>query len=323
MKYALISVILLASACPAGAQFRGERPDYGKPELYLKQGTQSFLSSGTAAQISGELALPSGADHIRTLSALYFWLMDAFTGEALGGRTVGKTTAEGLIKNRKLGGCHDYALVFSAALRTLGYPALMADAASIRWAKGYKPGSATYGHVFVEVYAGGKWLLVDAVTGRMILDYDPSNPVIPLYLDREPKGFYALMKGPDPEAYGVNSIDSLHRAMEEFAQKLPVMDISYPQYDIVTLSRYSPPVQTAAEEQLTGPCGQGPCHGLKKTGMIMQLGGHDLHLEKTGAGYAAHLYPYGKIFTAGETRTMTFPDLRALNAYLKELQADD
>ena len=323
MKSTLMLVILLTVACLASAQFRGERPDYGKPELYLKQGPQSALSSATVAQISGELALPGGAGHIRTLSALYFWLTDNFTGEALGGMTVGKTTAEGLIKDRKLGGCHDYALVFAATLRALGYPALMADTASIRWAKEYKTGSGTYCHVFVEVYAAGKWLLIDPVSGRLILDYDPSNPVIPLYLDREPKGFYAMLKGPDPEAYGVNSIDSLHKAMTEFVGKLPAMNISYPRYDIVALSRYSPPLRSATEEELAGPCTQGPCGGLKKTGLILQLGGYDLHLEKAGTGYAVHLYPYGKIFTAGETRSLTFPDRRALNAYLKELQAGD
>lgn len=321
MKSAILTFLLLAAA-PAVAQLAGPAPDYANPELYLAQGPQSELSSATVNGMKAELGLPAGSGYIRTLSALYFWLIDDFEGTALGGSTVGKTTAEQLIKERKLGGCHDYALVYSAALRALGYPALMADTASIRWAKDYKSGSSSYsGHVFVEVYAGGKWRLADAVTGRLILDYYPLNQVIPLSLDREPKGFYVMFKGTDPETYGINSINPLNKAMAGFAEKLPGLAISYPDYEVVSFSRYAPQVLRATERQLTSPCSQSPCKGSNKSGIVMQLGGYDLHLEKTGGQYAAHLYPFHRIFNVKEDRTLTFPTLRALNDYLKELQA--
>jgi len=320
MKRAIFSLILLAAA-QAGAQVSGPKPDYANPGLYLAQGPQSALSSATVSGLKEELALPAGAGYIRTLSSLYFWLTDGFEGAPDNGTSVGKTKAEGLIKARRLGGCHDYALVYSSVLRALGYPALMTDTASIRWARDYKSAEDPFlGHVFVEVYAGGKWRLVDAVTGRLILDYDPLNQVIPLSLDREPKGYYAMFKGTDPETYGITSIHSLNKTMTGFAARLPGLAIASPAYDIVSFTRYTPQVKLAHEGQLTSPCTQGPCRGRKKTGTVVQAGGYDLHLEKTGGQYAAHLYPNGLIFNSKETQTLTFPDLKALNAYLIELQ---
>lgn len=323
MKRALLILTLLAAAGPARAQFSGPSPDYSSPGPYLAQGPQSTLSSTTVSGVKAELGLPAGAGYIRTLAALYFWLTDDFEGAPDGGKSAGRTTAESLIKNRKLGGCHDYALVYAAVLRELGYPALMADTASIRWARDYKPGDGFFGHVFVEVYAGNKWRLVDAVTGRLILDYDPADPVIPLYLDREPKGYYVMFKGTDPETYGINSIDSLNKAMTGFAAKLPGLTITYPAYDIVSFTRYTPQFRRVYEEQLTGPCTQGPCRGRNKSGTVIQAGGYDLHLEKTGSQYAAHLYPNSFIFNSKDTRTLAFPTLKALNGYLKELQAEN
>lgn len=320
MKLALLSFLLL-SACPARAQLTGSGPDYRRPELYLAQGPQSFISSATVLGIKEELGLPADAGYLRALSALHFWLSDAFEGAPDGGATAGKSTAESLIAGRKLRGCHDHALVYAAVLRALGYPALLADTASLRWAREFKsPKDSYYGHVFVEVHAGGKWRLVDAVTGRLILNYDPAEPVIPLYLDREPKGYYVLFKGADPETYGIDSVNSLNKAMTAFVARLPGLAVSYPAYDIVSLARYAPQVKLAHEWQLTGPCTQGPCLGLNKTGTIMQTGGYDLHLEKTGGLYAAHLYPYGFIFRSKDARSLTFPTLSALNAYLKDLQ---
>lgn len=321
MKRAILSLTLLAAASPVLAQLTGPVPEYSKPELYLAQGPQSALSSATISGIKEELGLPAGAGYIRTLSVLYFWLTDGFESAPDGGATAGKTTAEDLIKSRRLGGCHDYALVYSAVLRELGYPALMADTVSLRWAREFKSDKDPYfGHVFVEIYTGGKWRLTDAVTGRLILDYDPSNQVIPLALDREPKGYYAMFKGTDPKTYGIDSINSLNKTMIAFAAKLPGLAIKYPEYDMVAFTRYTPQVKLAHEGQLTGPCTQAPCRGLKKSGTVVQAGRYDLHLEKTGGQYLAHLYPYSFIFNSKDIQTLTFPDLKALNTYLKELQ---
>ena len=140
--------------------------------------------------------------------------------------------------------------------------------------------------------------------------------MIPLSLDREPRGFYVIFKGTDPGTCVINSMNSLNKTVTGFAAKLPGLAISYPEYYVVPFTRYTPQVKLAHEGQLTSPC-----RGLKKTGTIVQAVRYDPHLEKTGGQYAAHLYPNGSIFNSKDTQNLPFPDLKALNAYLKELQA--
>lgn len=317
----IIICALAALALPALASGGAPSPEYGTPRLYLEQGPQSHLSGTAMEQVIAELALPGGAGDIETLAAVRFWLEDAFESSALGGATVGKTDAAGLIKERALGGCHDWALVYAAVLRGLGYPAILADAASLRWARDYKSEGSVYGHVFVEVYAGGKWLLVDPVTGRLILDYDPLDPVIPLYLDREPKGFYAVLKGADPAAYGVRDIGALHGALKEFAAGLAGLEPKLPRYTVLSFARTAPKPHRVSEAAVSGPCVAAPCAGAGKTGLVLQAGGADLHVEKSGGKYLLHSYPRGRVFSGRETETVSFATLRELNARLRALSA--
>lgn len=319
----LTAAALFCCLAVSGAQAQVSAPEtgYSTPRLFLEQGPQSHLSGTAMEGIRAELALPEEAGDITTLSAVRFWLEDTFDSAALGGATVGQTTAAGLLKERRLGGCHDWALMYASVLRGLGYPARLADAASLRWAREFKTATSVSGHVFVEVYAAGKWLLVDPVTGRLILDYDPAEPVIPLYLDREPAGFYAVLKGADPAAYGVAEIGGLHAALKDFAEKLPGLKLNFPRYSVVSLARSAPPPLKVAEAAVSEPCAASPCAGRAKAGLVLQAGGFDLHLEKQGNAYKAHYYPYGRVFGAAELKTLSFGTLRELNAHLRTLSA--
>ncbi len=311
--------VFLFAAVPVNAQFRGDKPDYTNPRLYLEQGPQSELSTAAVKEIQGGLDLEPGAGDLATISALRFWLLDNFESTNLGEATAGQTTAAGLLAGRKLGGCHDWGLLFAAALRGLGYPAIMVDAASLRWARAYKTDSEAYGHVFVEVYARDKWLLVDPVTGRVILDYDPEEPVIPLYLDRENKAFYAVLKGTDPESYGIAKTGALKTRLREFAANLSAIKLSYPRYNIAALARTSPPIPRVSEEELAAPCAAQACAGTGKKGLVLQTSGFDLYLERLGGAYKIHVFPYGGVFGETELSNLSFSTLKELNARIKFL----
>lgn len=315
----LAAAALLASALPAAAaaQLYGEAPDYKRPELYLKPGPQSAVDTAPGV-LREEIGVSSSAAAGELVPAVFNWLAGGFKATAEGGRLIGKTTAAGLMKERRLSGCHDWALVFSAVLRRLGYPAIMADAAGIEWARGYKPGGTFSGHVFVEAYIGGRWTLIDSASGRYVTDYDPSNPVIPMAIGGETAGYYVMFKGTDPAVYGITTDGELGLKMKDFAARLPGLKLSYPEYEIKAPRSRAPRLGGA---ELAAPCQQEPCRSHPCRGVVLQAGGWDLLAEKKDGAYLVHHYRYGAIFRVPEERTESFSSLEALNAYLLGLSS--
>jgi len=316
---ALLLAALAALPSGAAAQLYGDGPNYGAPALYLKAGPQSSVPL-TVAALRQEIGLSSAPAAGELVPAVFRWLSSGFGASAEGGRLIGKTTVAGLLKSRKLSGCHDWALVFSGVLRKLGYPALMADAAGIKWAREHKKGGSFSGHVFVEAFLDGRWMLIDAASGRYVRDYDPSNPVIPVAVGGETEGLYVMFKGLDPRSYGINSHEALRAKMEDFAARLPRLKLRYPDYKVTNPPRQGPAVTELREEDVTGACRQAPCSSHPCNGTVVQAGDWDLLVEKKDGAYHAHHYPYGHIFNQPEVRTEKFDTLKAVNAYISALK---
>jgi hypothetical protein len=214
--------------------------DYAHPELYLVQGTQSQITD------------PSVLDDLRTdarslahLEEIFHWLKSDFTHYGARGQTIGVVTVDDLLANRRLGGCHDFGLVYAALARELGYPAVMVRTVSVAWIKQYQADKyeSFIGHVFVEVFLDGKWILIDSTNGYFVTDgYDPTNPVIPLKENitgttEEIFGFLAERKGIDTWAFGIHSPAESNQAMRDFADRVDLETIQYPEY---TFQRFSP-----------------------------------------------------------------------------------
>lgn len=207
--------------------------DYTHPKKYLAQGKQSQISN------------PGVVDHLRSdeqsmahLGDIYRWLKREFTRYSARGKTIGVVTVDQLLKERRLGGCHDYGLVFAAVARELGYPAVMARTVSLAWVKRSqaRQKGTHVGHVFVEVYLNGKWVLIDSTNGYYVEDgYDPADAVIPLKgriagSTDETYGFYVERKGIDTWAFGIHSPAESNRVMNTFGRQLRLEDIEYPDY---------------------------------------------------------------------------------------------
>jgi hypothetical protein len=214
--------------------------DYTQPEQYLGQGEQSTISDPTI--VDPLRAEEQSLDH---LGDIYRWLKNEFTAYAAGGKTIGVVTVDDLLADRRLGGCHDHGLVYAAVVRELGYPAIMVRTDSIVWVEQFQAGEKGphVGHVFVEVYLKGKWVLVDSTNGWYLKDgYDPADPVIPLKgriagSSNEIYGFYVERKGIDTWAFGIHSPRESIQAMDEFARQLSLETIAYPEYRFQRFSR--------------------------------------------------------------------------------------
>lgn len=315
---ALLPLLLAWLPARAPAQLYGRKPDYSNPQLYLAAGPQSAVQA-SPEELRAEIGLSTAPAADELVPAVFGWLAAGFKASAEGGRLIGKTTADGLLRSRSLSGCHDWALVFSAVLRRLGYPALMADAAGIKWAKEHKSGGSFSGHVFVEAYLDGRWMLIDAASGRYVKEYDPSNPVIPLAVGGESEGLYVLFKGLDPRAYGISADGALRSKMEAFAARLPGLRLNYPAYKVLAPRGPAQGAPQVREEDADGPCRQTPCARRPGRGTVVQVGKWDLLVEKKDGAYYAHRYPYGLIFNAPEAGTEKFATLKAVNDYLAGL----
>lgn len=214
--------------------------DYAHPELYLEQGEQSQISDPT---VLDELRVEEqGLDH---LGEIYRWLKREFTAYSAHGRTIGVVTADQLLTDRQLGGCHDHGLVYAAVVRELGYPAVMVRTSSIAWVEKFQAGEQGphIGHVFVEVYLHQKWVLIDSTNGWYVEEgYDPADPVIPLKgpiagSSEEIYGFYVERKGIDTWGFGIHTPAESTEAMDEFAQQLNLESIVYPEYKFQNFAR--------------------------------------------------------------------------------------
>jgi hypothetical protein len=200
---------------------------------YLAQGAQSRLADAGAFR-----SLRRERQSLSHLGEIYFWIQKEFTAYSAGGRTIGAVTVDQLMAEHQLGGCHDWGLVFASLARELGYPAVMVDTASIAWVKSVQAGQKGpyVGHVFVEVFVGGRWVLVDPTNNWYVeTSYDPANQVIPLKggisgSTGEIYGFYGLRKGVDTWGYGIRSAAELNRLMDDTARALKLDALNYPSY---------------------------------------------------------------------------------------------
>jgi hypothetical protein len=213
----------------------GHSIDYSNPDLYLKSGNQSELNLQNLLQIQGQVPI---ANHdLSAIAAIFKWKNSSFKSYAAGGVNVGKMTANQLMETKQLSGCHDHGLLLVSVLRKFGFPAVMVDAAGVQWALNYNKGivKGFSGHIFVEIYSGNKWILVNSTSGEYTAEYNPADPVIPMKNPDEKIGYYVLFKGLDPEDYGITNIDKLNGYMKSFAEKIYSVDLTAPSYKIQQL----------------------------------------------------------------------------------------
>lgn len=208
--------------------------DYGQPEKYLTQGEQTRLSDPSVMGVLRQRK-PGWAQ----VAEIFPWLRHEFKASATGGTQIGVSTTEQLIKDRQMTGCHDWALVYASFARALGYPTVIVDTAGIPWIKQFQSGQkgGYSGHVFIEVFVEGKWVLIDSTNGWYVKDgYDPTNPIIPLKAGfsgetNDLYGFYVMRKGVDTWGYGIHSNAELTKLMEETARQVKLEALVNPKYE--------------------------------------------------------------------------------------------
>lgn len=210
---------LATQGVPAAAEGPIAAPeiDYGQPRRYLAQGTQTAIDARHVAMVA---SIGIRTKTVAEIRKIIDW-KKRFRNVPAGGRHVGVRTVNDILASNELTGCHDHGILLAALLRHFGFPAIMVDATGIAWSRLPESEREGFsGHVFVETYVDGKWILLDSTTDRSVTAYDPLDAVIGLASDREPQGYYVMFKGVDPAGYGIRGIKELNDAQLRFAERL-------------------------------------------------------------------------------------------------------
>lgn len=185
--------------------FRGyfQNVDYSDPTVFLQHGEQTCLTS----EILAVAQLFNNRKGISTLREIYRWMFDNLRdGDA---DKFGRTAHE-IVRSRVVTGCTDWGLVFAALARAKGIPAVVVQSAKIRWIKKVNRAGQyarpVFGHIFVEVYIGDQWYLVDSQNGFIWDDYDVNNFCLPY-------GYYVFAKSIEVWDTGVRNLEENNRVM--------------------------------------------------------------------------------------------------------------
>lgn len=112
-----------------------------------------------------------------------------------------KRTAEQILQNEYITGCTDAALAFITLSRALGIPARYVETIDRTWLQ--DGGENITGHVYVKVFDGNEWKVID-----------PMKRVIGA--DIEYDGRVVFKEGLDSWGIGIDSFDTLSKAFNDF-----------------------------------------------------------------------------------------------------------
>ncbi len=188
MRFMLVLMLSLQAVA------RGSTPtcdgiDYAAPETYVK----AVASLGNLASIQEMASSLKGRDDRSTVRNVLAWMeshLDYDAEQAYHWRNF-----DNVVKERCYGGCADQAIVCGALLRAAGIPTIWVKTMDVPWIWDFKQGRAFKswsGHVFLEIYLNGQWVLLDPGARQFYADYSPAARILP-------GNRFAYHKGDDPK----------------------------------------------------------------------------------------------------------------------------
>ena len=150
-------------------------PEDVKP--WLEGGEQSRMTA-SILEAAGNI---SGSKRRERLHHAMDYIWRNFSSDAWFNSLAFSRTAGEILKDKKLGGCSDFALVQITLFRAVGIPSRMVITANVDWMINSRsnPLSMNEGHSFIEVYLEDKWHLVDTTYRWLFSDYDLNNKSYP------------------------------------------------------------------------------------------------------------------------------------------------
>jgi len=167
------------------------RVNYDRPDDYLVLNA----SLGSPERIRATAATLKRTTPEKTLAAIHKWVNAELRYDA--NAAYEYRDFDHACDGKLYGGCADYAVVFTALSRACGIPTVFVKTMDADWIREFRAAgkcSSWRGHVFLEIFLGGKWQLLEPGELRIYADYDPKTRRL------LPGERWAYDKGADPKA---------------------------------------------------------------------------------------------------------------------------
>lgn len=184
-------IILIAgfSVGALGAEPRVDGIDYSTPQTFLEipatlGDRQGIMEQGRALKGKSDRA---------TIRNVLTW-MDAHL-KLEPDKAYTWRNFDDVVRDGCYGGCADQGIVCGVLLKAAGIPTLWVKTMDVSWIWDFKKGrplTSWSGHVFLEVYLDGKWVLLDPGAKLIYADYSPKVRLLP-------GNRFAYHKGNDPK----------------------------------------------------------------------------------------------------------------------------
>ena len=193
MKLLIRVIAVVHCSCTAASLF-ADQPvfdaiDYASPAQYLAV-ADSLGDREAIAKLATKL---KGSENRKTLENVLAWMDSNLTYDdklAYGWRDFDTVVAQ-----RCYGGCADQSIVCGALLQSAGIPTVWVKTMDVEWIWDFKKKrsfTAWSGHVFLEIFLDGKWVLLDPGASMIYTDYSPRARILP-------GNRFAYHKGTDPK----------------------------------------------------------------------------------------------------------------------------
>lgn len=163
--------------------------DYASPTKYLVIAD----SLGDQDAIAKQANALKASDDRKTLANILRWMETHLAYD--GDRAYDWRNYDTVVSQRCYGGCADQAIVCGVLLKSAGIPVVWVKTMDVNWIWDYKkkrPFDSWSGHVFLEIYIDGKWMLLDPGASRIYVDYSTQARILP-------GNRFAYHKGNDPK----------------------------------------------------------------------------------------------------------------------------
>jgi len=178
-----LAAMLLSMGAPgaAGADDipapKFDRVDYAHPEKYIDIPAK-LGDAATVRKVAAEIKATTPRSKLGAIGA---WISSHIKNDDRAGYEF--RDFDRILKDGTYGGCQDHAEVFGAVARACGIPTVWVKTMDADWIRMFRrtrdEGQTWSGHVFLEVFVDGKWLLLNATQGMLHEDYDVRQRILP------------------------------------------------------------------------------------------------------------------------------------------------
>lgn len=151
--------------------------DYSKPAAYSGV-DPAFTGDGSVERLAEILRAESAEE---TLGVVWRWIRDHLKVDEHQGDYRWRNASEILDRGRYFG-CAEHALVYGSLARACGIPTVWVKTLDVCWIREFVASGrfdGGRGHVYLEVFVGGKWRLLDAMQDEIFDSYDPREQLLP------------------------------------------------------------------------------------------------------------------------------------------------